>query len=346
LLPCARRDPHRREPRRLTRALLLTAVVLPLAGLWMAAVPAGAEPASRQSLEQQLDRLNQEADQLVEDYLEQKAVLDSIRKDIAGLRDRTSKAERDYRGLQAAVSAQWTAAYVRGTGTDIASLLGAGDPTVALQRMQSLELLAQRNEDMAVSLQAARRSYDESRSTLVGAEQRQAAEVARLAARTAKVKDAVRRTEALLARMSATQRARVVGSGPGGGGSTPAAPLPNLPPASGAAAKAVAYAKAQIGKPYAYGASGPDSFDCSGLTMMAWAQAGVSLPHSSREQYSVTRRVSRSELRPGDLVFYYSPISHVSIYVGNGMRVTATHTGSTVKLQSLGTSIVGYGRPM
>jgi peptidoglycan DL-endopeptidase CwlO len=345
LLPCARRVPHRREPRRLTRALLLTAVVLPLAGLWMAPMPAGAQPASRQSLEQQLDRLNQEADQLVEDYLEQKAALDSIRKDIAGLRDRTSKAEKDYRGLQAAVSAQWTAAYVRGTGTDIASLLGAGDPTVALQRMQSLELLAQRNEDMAVSLQAARRSYDDSRSTLVGAEKRQAAEVARLAAKTAKVKDAVRRTEALLARMNSAQRARVVGSG-SGGGSTPAAPLPNLPPASGGAAKAVAYAKAQIGKPYAYGAAGPGSFDCSGLTMMAWAQAGVSLPHSSRDQYSVTRRVSRSELRPGDLVFYYTPISHVSIYVGNGMRVTATHTGSTVKLQSLGTSIVGYGRPM
>jgi cell wall-associated NlpC family hydrolase len=347
LPPCARRDPHRREPRRLTRALLLTAVVLPLTGLWMAAVPAAAAPtASRQSLEQQLNRLNQEADQLVEDYLQEKAVLDGMRKDMAGLRDRTSKAERDYRSLQAAVSAQWTAAYVRGTGTDIASLLGAADPTVALQRMQSLELLAQRNQDMAVALQAAKRSYDGSRSTIVAAEKRQAAEVTRLAARTAKVKDAVSRTEALLARMDAAQRARVVGSGPsGGGGSTPA-PLPNLPPASGGAAKAVAYAKAQIGKPYAYGAAGPNSFDCSGLTMMAWAQAGVSLPHSSRQQYSVTRRVSRSELSPGDLVFYYSPISHVSIYVGNGMRVTATHTGSTVKLQSLGTSIVGYGRPM
>jgi peptidoglycan DL-endopeptidase CwlO len=332
------------------RALLLTAAVLPLAGIWMAPMPAGAEPASRQSLEQQLDRLNQEADRLVEDYLEQKAALDSIRKDIAGLRDRTSKAEKDYRSLQAAVSAQWTAAYVRGTGTDVASLLGAADPTVALQRMQSLELLAQRNQDMAVSLQAARRSYDDSRSTLVGAEKRQAAEVARVAAKTAKVKDAVRRTEALLARMSAAQRARVVGAGPtassGGGGSAPAAPPPNLPPASGGAAKVVAFAKAQIGEPYAFGGTGPGSWDCSGLTMMAWAQAGVSLPHSSRQQYAVTRRVSRSQLQPGDLVFYYSPISHVSIYVGNGMRVSATHTGSTVKLQTLGSSIVGYGRPM
>jgi peptidoglycan DL-endopeptidase CwlO len=332
------------------RALLLTAAVLPLAGICMAPMPAGAEPASRQSLEQQLDRLNQEADQLVEDYLEQKAALDSIRKDIAGLRDRTSKAEKDYRSLQAAVSAQWTAAYVRGTGTDVASLLGAADPTVALQRMQSLELLAQRNQDMAVSLQAARRSFDDSRSTLVGAEKRQAAEVARVAAKTAKVKDAVRRTKALLARMNAAQRARVVGAGPtassGGGGSAPAPPPANLPPASGGAAKVVAFAKAQIGEPYAFGGTGPGSWDCSGLTMMAWAQAGVSLPHSSRQQYAVTRRVSRSQLQPGDLVFYYSPISHVSIYVGNGMRVSATHTGSTVKLQSLGSSIVGYGRPM
>jgi cell wall-associated NlpC family hydrolase len=345
LPPRARRDPHRRGPRRLTRALLLAAVILPLASLPLAVVPAGAEPASRESLEQQLDRLNREADQLVEDYLEQKGALDAIRKDIAKLRGRTSQAEKDFRSLQAAVSAQWTAAYVRGTGTDIASLLGAGDPTVALQRMQSLELLAQRNAEMTVSLQAARHAYDGSKAILAAAEKRQATEVARAAAKTAKVKDAVRRTKALLARMNAAQRARVTGSTSSGSGGGSADPLPSLPPASGVGAKVVAFAKAQIGEPYQYGAAGPSSWDCSGLTMMAWAQVGVSLPHSSREQYSATRRISRSQLQPGDLVFYYSPISHVSIYVGGGMRVTATHTGSTVKLQSLGTSIVGYGRP-
>ncbi len=79
--------------------------------------------------------------------------------------------------------------------------------------------------------------------------------------------------------------------------------------------------------------------------MMAWAQAGVSLPHSSSAQYSATRRISAGELQPGDLIFYYSPISHVAIYVGGGMQVAATHTGDYVRLQALHTGITGYGRP-
>jgi peptidoglycan DL-endopeptidase CwlO len=102
---------------------------------------------------------------------------------------------------------------------------------------------------------------------------------------------------------------------------------------------------AQVGKPYCYGGAGPSCYDCSGLTMQAWAQAGVSLPHSSSAQYGVGRHISASELQPGDLVFYYSPISHVSIYIGNGQRVSATHTGDYVKVQSLGSSIVGFTRP-
>jgi len=328
------------------RALLLVAVALPLASLSLGSTTsAQAAPASKQSLTQQLDRLNREADKLVEDYLEQKSILDNTRRDMSKLQARTKQAEKNFDQLQAAVSAQWTAAYVRGTGTDIASLLGAGDPTVALQRMQSLELLAQRDAETVVELQAAKRSFESSRTTLAAAAKTQAATVARLAAEKAKVEEAVRRTKALLGRMNATERASATGSSSTGssGGS---APLPNLPPASGGAAKAVTFAKAQIGEPYQYGAAGPNSWDCSGLTMVAWQQAGVSLPHSSRSQYSATRRISRSQLAPGDLIFYYSPISHVSIYVGNGMRVTATHTGSTVKLQSIGDSVVGYGRPM
>jgi cell wall-associated NlpC family hydrolase len=122
-------------------------------------------------------------------------------------------------------------------------------------------------------------------------------------------------------------------SGGGGGG------------ASGSAAAVVAYARAQVGKPYCYGGSGSACFDCSGLTMMAWRQAGVSLPHSSASQINVGRRISASELQPGDLIFYYSPISHVSIYIGGGQRISATHTGDYVRVQSLGSSIVGYARP-
>ena len=98
---------------------------------------------------------------------------------------------------------------------------------------------------------------------------------------------------------------------------------------------AVAYAKAQVGKSYVYGAAGPDAFDCSGLTMMAWKQAGVSLPHSSGAQYAAGQKISESELKPGDLVFYYSPISHVGIYIGNGQIVNALNPGSGVQVSGL-----------
>ncbi len=102
-----------------------------------------------------------------------------------------------------------------------------------------------------------------------------------------------------------------------------------------------------IGTPYRYGGSTPqEGFDCSGFTAWVWRKGGVTLPHSSRSQYGVTTRISRSQLRPGDLVFYGSPIHHVALYVGNGRIIHAPHSGSTVRENSIDywDAIAGYGR--
>jgi len=96
-------------------------------------------------------------------------------------------------------------------------------------------------------------------------------------------------------------------------------------------AKALAYAKAQLGEPYARSGAGPSSWDCSGLTMMAWGSVGVSLPHSSRQQFSRGQSVAKSELRSGDLVFFYSDISHVGLYAGNGQVIHAPRPGKSVE---------------
>ncbi len=106
-------------------------------------------------------------------------------------------------------------------------------------------------------------------------------------------------------------------------------------PASGRAAAAIKYAMAQVGDAYVWGAAGPDAFDCSGFTMMAWAQAGVGLPHSSGAQAGSGTSVPASALQPGDLVFYYSPISHVGIYIGSGMIVHAANPGAGVRVSPL-----------
>jgi peptidoglycan DL-endopeptidase CwlO len=104
-------------------------------------------------------------------------------------------------------------------------------------------------------------------------------------------------------------------------------------PATGSSkgAKALAYAKAQLGEPYVRNAAGPSSWDCSGLTMMAWGSVGVSLPHSSGQQFSRGRPVAKSDLQSGDLVFFYSDISHVGLYAGNGQVIHAPRPGKSVE---------------
>jgi hypothetical protein len=121
-------------------------------------------------------------------------------------------------------------------------------------------------------------------------------------------------------------------------------------PVSGGASAAVSAAYSVLGVPYVYGGTTPSSgFDCSGLTMWAWAHGGVSLPHSAAAQYSATRRVSSSELKPGDLLFFYSGASHVAIYVGGNQMIMALKTGTNVQLASISSYwwgvLVGAGRP-
>jgi cell wall-associated NlpC family hydrolase len=125
--------------------------------------------------------------------------------------------------------------------------------------------------------------------------------------------------------------------------STVAHPEPASNPGAQAAVDA---ALSQLGKPYQWGASGPNSYDCSGLTMWAWARGGVSLPHNSGMQYNATARVDREDIEPGDLLFFGSPIHHVGMYIGNGQMVEAPYSGAQVRVNSIARSdYVGAGRP-
>jgi peptidoglycan DL-endopeptidase CwlO len=123
-------------------------------------------------------------------------------------------------------------------------------------------------------------------------------------------------------------------------------PAPSGPIVAGSAAAQVAIdmAMSQRGKPYVWAGSGPGSFDCSGLTAYAYAAAGVSLPHSSRMQSQMGRSISRDALQPGDLVFFYSPVSHVGIYIGNGQMVHAPTSGDVVKVAPLMSGFSGGRR--
>jgi cell wall-associated NlpC family hydrolase len=123
----------------------------------------------------------------------------------------------------------------------------------------------------------------------------------------------------------------------------PSAPSQTPPQSPSAGVGAVlAYAYAQLGKPYCYAGVGPSCFDCSGLSMMAWAQAGVTMPHSSSDQLAMFPKVSMSQLQPGDLVFWDG---HVGIYVGNGSVLHAPHTGTVVQITPIWPGVIGAVRP-
>jgi len=152
---------------------------------------------------------------------------------------------------------------------------------------------------------------------------------------------------------AAQQAATTSDSNSGGsssGGSTPPptdlGSDPNLPAPSSQAQVAVDTAKAQLGKPYVYAGSGPDTFDCSGLTMYAWAAAGVSLSHNAEAQFNSLPHVSQSDLQPGDLVFFGAPIHHVGMYVGGGTMIEAPYTGVDVRYHTIYRSdYAGAARP-
>jgi cell wall-associated NlpC family hydrolase len=100
-------------------------------------------------------------------------------------------------------------------------------------------------------------------------------------------------------------------------------------------ARAVTVALSEVGKPYVYGAVGPSGFDCSGLTEYAYGQAGISLPHNTVQQFEVTAHIGAAQLQPGDLVFFYSGLSHVGVYLGNGQMVDAPHSGASVRVEAI-----------
>ena len=220
---------------------------------------------------------------------------------------------------------------------------------VAAQRQKAAEAAAARKATLdrvqgelagLVEAERVRRAEEEARRVQAELAARREREAREAAARDAAAREAASRLAAEAARRTSSS----VVAGPAPSSDEPGGASDVPPPAPGAET-AVAEARRQIGKPYEYGADGPDSFDCSGLTMWAWRAGGRALPHSSAAQYSATRRVSVIDIMPGDLVFYGSPIHHVGIYAGGGIMIEASETGTPVRTASIyRRDLVGVGR--
>ncbi|MFE0786074.1 NlpC/P60 family protein [Streptomyces mutabilis] len=174
----------------------------------------------------------------------------------------------------------------------------------------------------------------EEKARLAAIERKKQEEAARKAAELAKQQAAERERQE---REQAAQRESGAGSGSGGSSGGTGTTEPSAPDASYGtkAEKALAFARAQIGKPYVWGATGPGSYDCSGLTQAAWKAADVTLPRTTYDQVNAGTTVPVSQAQPGDLVFFYDDLSHVGLYIGNGMMIHAPKPGAYVREESI-----------
>ncbi|NEC68186.1 C40 family peptidase [Streptomyces sp. SID9727] len=230
-------------------------------------------------------------------------------------------------------------------------LLLMRDPEAALTQGQVIQRLAAGRAAAVRRLGAAEKRADElaKESRKVLAEQRA------LAARKKKDRDTVRtrlkQVEAKIATLSADQLAEVNGlerknTDKAQNALVASGALSSSRPPTAQGGAAVRYAVRQIGKPYVWGAQGPGSFDCSGLTSQAWANAGRVIPRTSQEQWRLLTRIPMSALRPGDLVVYFPKATHVALYIGNGLVVQAPRPGTSVKVSPVASNpVLGAVRP-
>jgi peptidoglycan DL-endopeptidase CwlO len=229
------------------------------------------------------------------------------------------------------VNVMAASAYKTGQVGPMSAILD-GNSSQLLDKIGYLDVISRGRQRDINTYTATTANYTDRQAALKTTQAKQAAESKALKARKTKIESDL--AKLLSMRKAAYGKAQDSGSSYTG-------PIPSI---AGSAGKAVTYAYQQIGDPYHYASSGPSSFDCSGLTMAAWAAAGKSLPHNAAAQYSATSRISKAALQPGDLVFYRG-LAHVGLYVGGGMIIDAPHTGTTVGKRSINIMPpYGYGR--
>lgn len=314
--------------RALTVALLGALTVLALA---VFGAPAHATP-SEQELDKQIETKSRQFDKAVQKYDKIQDNLKAARKRAAALSRKIKPLQNKVNDARNRVGKIAAAAYRGGNVGALNALMSSGSSNSVLDSLATLDQLAHKQKLQIDKLNDDKAALDRQKRKYDSAIDEQSKQAKKLKARKASLDRDVNKLRDM----------RTAAYGPPANTSTQDyGPPPGLP---GSAGKAVDFAWNQLGKPYQYGAAGPDAYDCSGLTMAAWNAAGYSLPHNAAAQHSSTASINRSDLAPGDLVFYNGD-NHVGIYIGNGTIIHAPTPGQPVQKAGVDSMpITGYGR--
>jgi cell wall-associated NlpC family hydrolase len=312
----------------LTSALIATLLMAPQAQ----AAPTLAE------VQAKVRQLEEDATAAAEGAQEAKVKLASLTKTLTGIKQKAAVQGQNVSALSKSLGAIAIDQYKNGGLSQSLELLFSSDPTLYLSAAGSLDALTRRKSIQLNKFEAAEQRLNATTLTvadkvaLIAAAQKKYQAQARLA--QSKLEEA----EKLLAQLKKEDRERLARLAEEQENADQASSLEAAKSAagiSGRAGVALKYALKQIGDRYVFGADGLTTWDCSGLTMRAFQSAGVSLPHSSAAQFRYGKLISRSSLKPGDLVFFGSPISHVGIYLGGNKMVHAPRSGSRVKVATM-----------
>jgi DNA-binding transcriptional MerR regulator len=313
---------------------LSVATVFAVTGLTASAAHAQPTP---EEIEAQIDETWRELAPVVEEHNATRAELREKQDAVEDLEDEIAPLQLKVDIALAEVSEIAVYAFKGGDASALNALLTSGSPYKLTQQLTVLDQMARIRQEQIAKVVEAKEEHEAQKAELDKL-------VDELSAMEQELAEKAEEIDAEIARLQ-EMRLEAYGESGGVGELRPAACPAEYYGDGGSAA--ASFACEQIGKPYVWGSSGPGSYDCSGLTMSAWQQAGVSLPHNAAQQRNVTSYIDRGELRPGDLVFYYANLSHVGVYVGDGYMVDASQPGVPVRMRSIDNAgpIHSYGRP-
>ncbi|MEU8136247.1 C40 family peptidase [Streptodolium elevatio] len=336
---------HRRiKPRSAPRgaATLATAAVT-MTGVVAFAGTSSADPAPTSAqVQEQVNQLHREVAKATDVFNGVQEQVEVLQKESNATQTRVAEEQAAMNQLREQIGVIAAEEYRNGGMPPELQLALSGDPAMYLQKAQMLDQIDSQQATRLEQIAAQARMLQQDRAE--ASQQLADLDALRkdLNGKKNEIQEKLNKAQALLNTLTEAERQAVLESNDHAdeertddraGRDKPEAeePLPNVP-ASGRAAVAVDFAMDQRGKPYGWGKAGPSSFDCSGLMQAAWAKANVKLPRTTWDQVKVGSPVSKSQLQPGDLIFFYSDISHVGMYIGDGKMVHAPRPGSVIKV--------------
>ncbi|CAB39863.1 MULTISPECIES: C40 family peptidase [Streptomyces] len=333
---------HRRpkQPSRTRVTVLTTAAAAAVVLSSQAANAAPSEKPSKDEVKAKVDKLYEEAEQATEKYNGAKEKQEKLQKEISTIQDNVARGQEELNELRDGLGSMASAQYRSGGIDPSLQLFLSADPDNYLDKASTLDQLSGQQVEALKKIQVKQRDLAQQRSEASEKLKDLSATRTDLGKKKKEVQGKLSSAQKLLNTLTAQEKAALQQDEQRSNRASERQVLTGgkSTPASGRAGAAFAAAQGKIGTPYVYGATGPSSFDCSGLTSWAYAQAGVGIPRTSQAQANYGTRISSSsQLQVGDLVFFFSDLHHVGLYAGNGQVLHAPRTGTNVRYESMST---------